>query len=293
MELNMEVTIKNIHDENEKLQVSLEDTQDNCRRLQEEKKLLEAALDQQKTLHRMYVEEVTATEELRIAEFDKVKNNYISEQQSLVKVNRQLQKDVEFYKQESENTDSLREKHILLEKAIEKEKKFHRQYVDEGKANEAIRIRDCNKERRDFVNEIKALKKINSQLTTDAAFYKKAYENLEIVKSVSESKRSRRASEAESVSYHLPSKVSNEKRLYEENKKLQSKIVELSSTVTNLKAKNRQLTNFKNKIESKKTKFEKDSEELNRLMDTSKTCNEQKYTADVLEMLISLAKNQK
>lgn len=81
--------------------------------------------------------------------------------------------------------------------------------------------------------------------------------------------------------------------LYEENKKLQSKIKDITSTVSDLRKKIKQLENLRNKIDNKRNKFCQDSEELQRLVDTSRKKNRDTYTPEVLSMLGNLAKNKK
>lgn len=72
----------------------------------------------------------------------------------------------------------LHEKISFLEKALEKEKKFHRKFADEVAATEAIRLADFKKEKKSYVEEIKTLKKSNSRLAKDAKFYQMAHEEL-------------------------------------------------------------------------------------------------------------------
>lgn len=72
----------------------------------------------------------------------------------------------------------LKEEKILLEKANEKRKIFHRKYVDDVETTEAIRIQDFNKEKKELMDEIKKLTKDNRQHIKDVDFYKKAHEEL-------------------------------------------------------------------------------------------------------------------
>lgn len=72
----------------------------------------------------------------------------------------------------------LLEKISLLEKALEREKKFHRKYAEEVADTEAIRIANFKKEKQSYIVENKTLKKINSQLVKDVGFYKMAHEEL-------------------------------------------------------------------------------------------------------------------
>lgn len=208
-------------------------------------------------------------------------------------------------------TEHLHEKISMLEKALEKEKKFHRKYADEVAANEAIQIADFKKEKQSYQEDIKTLKKTNRQLVKDVAFYKKAHEELAsnepIVATASNSPRKGPSQTSESESQTVASSirpgVGKQKgskevikinlSLFEENKKLQSKMCDINSTLAVLKKKNKQLENFRSKIENKKSKFCRDTEELERLIDLSKTKNKDKFTPRVLDMLGNLAKNKR
>lgn len=179
-------------------------------------------------------------------------------------------------------TQHLFGKISMLEKALEKEKKFHRKYVDEVVATEAIRIADFKKEKQSYREEIKTLKKTNRQLVKDVAFYKKAHEELAnnepIVATTSNSPGKGQSntceSESQTVASSLRPNVGKQRSskevvkinlsLFEANKKLQSKICDINSTVAFLKKKNKELENFCSKIENKKSKFRRDAEELER-----------------------------
>ena len=67
----------------------------------------------------------------------------------------------------------------------------------------------------------------------------------------------------------------------------------MSSKNALLNKKIRQLESFRNRIENKKSKFSRESEELETLIDLSKKKNRDVYTPEVLEMLGNLAKNKK
>jgi len=81
-------------------------------------------------------------------------------------------------KDKEDENQRLFEKISFLEKALDKEKKFHRKFADEVAATEAIRIADFKKEKKSYVEEVKALRKRTAQLTKDVAFYKMAHEEL-------------------------------------------------------------------------------------------------------------------
>ena len=63
----MDVFFNNVERENEELHVSLENTNQVIQDLQNEKELLKSELYKQKTFHRNYVDEVSATEALLLS----------------------------------------------------------------------------------------------------------------------------------------------------------------------------------------------------------------------------------
>lgn len=290
MEPNINVFLQNVENENDQLHASLEDSTTESRRLQYENKLLKHELDKQKAFHRNFAEEVTATETLRSEEFNRAQQELIETNRSLNNLNSKLVKEVEFYKSAMEESthdqsmssifvDTLRSKITSLEKDLEKQNNFHRKYVQEADANESVRKRDLQKEKRELKNENASFKKLNRTLLDDVGFYKKALE----------SSSQGLTSQSLALSYSLPSKIINEKKLFEENKKLKLKILELTSIVASLKKKNKEQESLVKKIDNKRLKFEKDSEELKQLVQTNKDT----YIPEVLNMLLNLAKNKK
>lgn len=208
------------------------------------------------------------------------------------------------------DNQNLNERIILLEKALEKEKKFHRRYADEVAATETIRIQDFKREKQSIVEENKALTRINRQLNKDVAFYKMAHaelanESLPTTEScnhepiepptmsTSETQTTLRRAAIVHASKRQKDITKINLSLFEENKKLQSKISDMNSRVSALNKKNKQLENFRNKMENKKAKFCTDAVELEQLIDSSKKRNKDTFTAKVLEMLENLAKNKK
>lgn len=216
---------------------------------------------------------------------------------------------------EAEN-DHLMEQVNVLEKALEKEKKFHRKYADEVTVTEAVRNEDFRKEKRTLVEENKSLVKQNRQLKKDMEFYKKAHEELSkedestvtnlsnAAKKMhghpaptSSSKSTRRSFTAESQTIlncslqvdctHKSAKTLTKvnEKLFVENKKLKMKISNLSATIATLKKKVKQLENFRNKIDNKKTKFCQDTEELERLVASTQKKNKYTFNQETLLML--------
>lgn len=227
-------------------------------------------------------------------------------------------------KSEEENNHLL-EKVSLIEKELEKQKKFHRKYADEVSSTEAIRIADFKKEKHDMAEENKAQTKYISQLVKDLTFYKKIYEELaeedetkvatvsnssksnsSVLNTTRQSKyalRSTSTSGSETNLYRVPlsdcthksakTLMKINKTLFEENKKLKSKIRDMSALLTSLRRKNKQLENFRAAINNKKSKFERDSNELEQLVASSEKTNKDTFTPEVLAMLGNFAKNKK
>ncbi len=73
---------------------------------------------------------------------------------------------------------SLTQQIKQLENSLDKEKKFHRKFVDDVIQSEEMRNLDFEKQRREFLENIKQLVAANRQLTNDKAFYKTSYDSL-------------------------------------------------------------------------------------------------------------------
>lgn len=215
----------------------------------------------------------------------------------------------EIFRISQENTD--------LKKALEKQKKFHRKYAEDVVATEKIRIQDFNEEKSSLNEQNKNLCKENRQLKIDLSFYKQAYEELAKEQEIgSSSESSRRNSTLLSASpsprpmrmakvlkstatttsasetpacecTHKSSKVLSKvnKKMFDDNKKLMSKISTLTTTIAMLKNKNKQLENFRKKIENKKGKFLQDSEELERLVASTRKKNKETFNEEALARL--------
>lgn len=208
----------------------------------------------------------------------------------------------------------LHNKIIMLEKALDKEKKFHRKFADDVTETEKVRNSQFKREKHEYVEENKSLRQNNKQLAKDVDFYKKAHEELAnavqstVVQSTatncpvpSNTIESNPEVPEQASNYHRSSKhqesskkvIKNNAMLYEKNKKLESKIKDFRSIVSDLQKKNKQLENIRNKIDNKRSKFCEDSAELQRLVDLSRKKNRDTYTPEVLSMLGNLAKNKK
>lgn len=211
-----------------------------------------------------------------------------------------------------------------LQKALQKQKQFHRNFADEVAAMEKVRIRDFNEEKRSLSALNKTLIKENRQLNIDVTFYKQAHQELvNRSEAASSSQLCQRTasnsslpasppplrvrvtrkttksaatatSEPENISYRsavcvckqTSSKtVKNSTKMFEEIKKLKSKISTLSTTIAMLKKENKRLESFRIKIDNKKLKFQDDSVELERLVRFTKKSNKNTFNAEALSML--------
>lgn len=197
-----------------------------------------------------------------------------------------------------------------VEKALEKQKKFHRKYAEDVVVTEKLRIQDFKEEKRSLIEQNTLLIKENRQLTIDSTFYKKAYEELaNEVEPASISQSNLRTASNSSFSASVPaatsvtdavnsSKCSHKsskvlskisEKLLLENKKLKVKLENLNATIRILKSKNQKLENFKKKIDTKKMKFSQDSDELAKLVESTKTKNETTFNHEVLAKLGELS----
>lgn len=214
-----------------------------------------------------------------------------------------------------------------LQKALEKQKVFHRNYADDVASMEKIRNQDFKEERRSLTEENKNLIKINRQLNIDVSFYKQAVEELSAEHGQACNSQSNRTpvsniqlqvspsspvttkkvtrkvvktaatatSRTESIPRvplfceckHTSSKVLTKvnDKMFQENKKLKSKISNLNATITVLTKKNKQLEIFQIKIDNKKFKYQENSAELELLVESTKKRNKHTFNAEALEML--------
>lgn len=98
MDSDMNTFFQNIQAENNKLTELVTDLEGEVFRITQQCGQLEAALAKQKKFHRKYAEDVVTTEDNRIADFKEEKRSLVEQIQSLTKVKRQLDKDLDFYK---------------------------------------------------------------------------------------------------------------------------------------------------------------------------------------------------
>lgn len=193
-----------------------------------------------------------------------------------------------------------------LEKALEKQRKFHRKFAEDVVATEKIRIQDFNEKKRSWTERNKRLTQELRQITKDFTFYKSAYEELatEVTPACSsqpEQKLSPRSSLSSSASplsvrstkstatstmndtrvlqsnssecIHKSSKILSKisEKLLLDNKRLKMKLDNLGGIIRGLKAKNQRLENFKKRIENKKLKFSQETDELENIIESTKT----------------------
>lgn len=98
MDSDMNTFFQKIQAENNKLTELVTDLEGEVFRITQQCGQLEAALAKQKKFHRKYAEDMVTTEDNRTADFKEEKRSLVEQIQSLTKVNRQLDKDLDFYK---------------------------------------------------------------------------------------------------------------------------------------------------------------------------------------------------
>lgn len=202
-----------------------------------------------------------------------------------------------------------------LESALDKQKKYHRKFVEDVIQSEEIRNKDFDKERKELVDDRKRLITENRVLAKDKSFYQTAYDALmaennsnhsskssgQLVRATFRSYNTR--SSINSLSTPEPSSLSSvqhrsskviskaSEKLFEENKKLKLKIMKLTKDNALLRSKHAQLENFKKKMENKKLQQEMEENELKNLIQSTKRTNTQIFNADVLSKLGRLSRN--
>lgn len=217
----------------------------------------------------------------------------------------------------------LNQQVVDLEKALEKQKKFHRKYAEDVVVTENLRIQDFKEEKRTLIDENKSLIKANRQLTKELTFYKKTFEEMTKADELSSNpptnqrtpNKSRKSASAPSPPTitsrmtkstatsmmnatdssqtnafersHKSSKVLSQisEKLLAENKKLKGRTETLNATIKILKSKNQKLENFKKKIDHKKLKFAQDSDELAFLVNSTESKNKTTFTPEILVKL--------
>lgn len=210
------------------------------------------------------------------------------------------------------------EKHSLaqqvkqLENALDKEKKFHRKFVEDVIQSEETRNLDFEKQRKELLEDNKRLASEKRQLANDKSFYKTSYDSLmkeeELKKknncygthssSISDSLSSNYSTANESVSsrsnyQQKKSKVISKlsEKTFEENKRLKLRTTKLTGDNASLRLKVKQLENFKNKIQNKSFQHEADKNELQNLFQSTKRTNEQIFTPEALFKLGELSRD--
>lgn len=223
---------------------------------------------------------------------------------------------------EAEN-HRLIEQCSILEKALEKQKKFHRKFAEDVVATESIRIEDFKKTKRSLIEDNKSLTIANRQLTKDALFYKQAYDELakedgsansnqlpetstsestsmmntrqtksasssstKCTSTMTSSSQIRTANSPRTESSKILSKMLE--KLFADNKKLKLKVDGLTKTIRCLKTANQKLENFKKKIDNKKLKYVREADELSLLVASTERKNKDTFNREVLAKLAEL-----
>lgn len=211
--------------------------------------------------------------------------------------------------------DSLTQQTKQLENALDKEKKFHRKFVEEVIQSEEMRNVDFEKQRKELLENNKRLVSEKRQVSNDLAFYKTSYDSLmkeEDSKKKNHSHRTYSSFNPDSLSNSssnystanesvpLPSINQQKKskvisklseKIFEENKRLKLRTTKLTRDNATLRLKVKQLENFKSKIQNKTFQHEADKNELQNLFESTRRTNGQIFNPEALSKLGELSKD--
>lgn len=218
------------------------------------------------------MDDLIATESILKLDFTKEKRLLVDQNKALQKDNRQLKKDVSFYKSAFEE--------------VVKE--------DEPAAKKTSNRRQEN----DF--EYAPFEYCSPTTPPTPAFAPTSSSTLESG-SLNQRVSSCAASQTDSVQSfrnngkHHSSRVVSKiaEQLLVENKKLKAKVFSLNTTVGILKAKIKQLENFKSKVERKEMEHSKELRDLEFLVASTNETNKEIFNTDALAKLVQLAENLK
>lgn len=222
------------------------------------------------------------------------------------------------------------EKHCLLqqikqlESALDKEKKFHRKFVEDVLQSEEIRNQDFEKEKKELVKDKKRLTAENRQLTKDKLFYQSGFESLVEEKEDKTSSSPKNLSKSSPVSRETyntrlsttklessstspqcsttkgPAKIrqSTSKaisklsaKIFEDNKRLKLKVTKVTRDNASLRLKLKQLENLNDKMRTKNLQHDADQNELQNLFESTRRTNGQVYTPYILSKLGELSRD--
>lgn len=221
---------------------------------------------------------------------------------------------------------SLADQIKQLERALDKEKKFHRKFAEDVIQSEESRNLDFEKQRKELLEQNKKLVAVNRELTKENSFYKTSYDSL--MKEEDSKDRYHSAHSSSSYSAHsssnysahsscisdsissnystatesasLPSKSRIKKskeisklseKIFEENRRLKMRNTKLARDNTSLRLKVKQLENFKNKIQNKTSQHEADKIELQSLFQSTRRTNGQIFNPLALSKLRELSRD--
>lgn len=263
MDSSMETFFQSIVTENNNLTTQVNDLESERINLSQQVIGLEKALDKQTKLHRKYVEDVAVTEKLRIDDFKVEKRDLTEQNKLLIKKNRQLTIDLDFFKKAYEEVVKENDNIAFYKTAYEeliKENQLHQPSTSSRTTRASLQAEPS----RPFPELL--AKTPSAVLATT-------------------SKRS------SSDSKHESSKVLSElsEKLLIENKKLKIKVDKLNETIRVLKANNKKLETFKQKIDNKKLQFRQDTDELKNLLESTEKKNKTTFTPEILAQLGELS----
>lgn len=228
--------------------------------LQNDLDQIKKSFERYKDLHRKFVEDTIESEKLRIDDYNKLKKSLSDDISSLRSENNRIKKDLSFYKkccQEfNKEDDQLRKKSPRNDVSIIK----------------------SNQDKFNQKDEIPIIKRVTRSSTSDTRTPEPQIES-----NLCSNKNQYRSNNPK-VFFKI-----NEK-LFEENKKLKLKISVLTKDNNLLRTKNKQLDNFKNKINDKKKILNQKLDELDKLASLNEQKNGEKFSQNVLDELGKLSK---
>lgn len=230
--------------------------------------------------------------------------------------------------------DKFRDQVVILEKALDKQKNFHRKFADDVIESERVRNEHFRSEKRSLTEENKSHLRENRDLKKELTFYKEAYHEIlqenesegilcpdqrteknEMVRTIeddpaveidtSQRRRSSRRLSVTSTSAQTSQLTASEmviskqtgkkksskvmtkisENLITENKKLKLKVNSQSAIILHLRKDKRQLENQIAKMDKKQNKISDDVGELNSLVESSQLTNADIFTREVLDKL--------
>lgn len=261
----MQCDVDNLEAENSFLVNRYNEMEAENQRLGQEVDKLKKALEKQKNFHRKFADDVVESERIRNDDFKSQKKSLTESNKHLVQENRQLTKDVAFYKKAFEE--------------LVKESETNNRRSNERPATKISTTNDDHSCESSTVQSKRSsprlAMKASSTQVSDVVF-----DHSSISSQMVDIYRNNNSKQRSSKTL---SKISE--KLFLENKTLKIKINNLNATLLIMKKNNRKLENIIEKMNKQKLKHEQDVDELAALVDSTKMKNKDTFTPDVLVQL--------